>query len=443
MGKAKVKSRVLNAYTITVFVLLTVLFLVGSVRISITYRSLNSVIDRHTALQNAAYELQQGSDYLTEQVRLFVISQKKEYCDNFFKEVNTTRRRDVALEVIEANTENENIRQILENTLSYSNELLKTEEYAVRLVAESINDDLSTYDSAIQNTVLSEADLQLSPEAQLEKARELLFGDAYLDQKTRIHSNINIALDAILNSTNEEKEALRASYRNLSGIQNFLSLLALIAVVIFILLFRGHYVQPLLKFTRLMEKKEELPLEGSEELQIFASTYNKLLEQIQSDQVELTYEASHDSLTGLYNRKIFDDVRNTMSDATMLLIDIDNFKGINDTYGHDIGDQVLQKLARILKENFRSEDYVCRIGGDEFAVLMLHVNSSLKYLVENKIKAISAAMGDVSDGLPFNSLSIGVALADRENPGEDIYVDCDKALYEAKEAGRATYRFYQ
>ncbi len=442
MKQPAVKSKQLNAFMIATFMLLTVVLVAISFSMSRTYRNLNELITKQAGLQEAAYDLQKGSDYLTEQVRLFTITQKKAYADNFFKEVNETKRRDNALIRIEESLTNANIRSILENALEYSNELMQTEEYAIRLVAEAIGDDLTKYDAAIQNITLTPEDLTLTAAGKLQKGQALVFDQDYTNQKVRIYNNIDTALDAILENTGRKMQEVENRYRVMMLLQNILFVVTLLLAILFIYLFTRHYVQPLLKFTKLMEKKEALTVEGSEELRIFAKTYNKLLEQIKTDQVELTYEASHDSLTGLYNRKIFDDVRTSVHDATMLLIDIDNFKGINDTYGHEIGDRVLQKLSKILSDNFRHEDYVCRIGGDEFAVIMMHVSSSLKELVENKIKKISAAMGDTSDGLPFNSLSIGVAFADRENATEDIYVDCDKALYAAKDAGRNTYRFY-
>ena len=99
-------------------------------------------------------------------------------------------------------------------------------------------------------------------------------------------------------------------------------------------------------------------------------------------------------------------------------------------------------MAHAMMQNFRSEDYPCRIGGDEFVVVMVHTDSSLKNVVERKIERIRAYMADTSDGLPKNTISVGIAFPDRENPSEDIFADADAALYRAKDAGRNGYRFY-
>ena len=72
-----------------------------------------------------------------------------------------------------------------------------------------------------------------------------------------------------------------------------------------------------------------------------------------------------------------------------IIIDVDTFKSVNDTYGHAMGDTILQKVATLLKRTFRSIDYVCRIGGDEFAIIMVEMTSDLKYTIEEKIETIA------------------------------------------------------
>ena len=94
---------------------------------------------------------------------------------------------------------------------------------------------------------------------------------------------------------------------------------------------------------------------------------------LKSRLAHLDYKASHDELTGVLNRSGYELLLSGIDfDSTcMILFDVDNFKNINDTFGHEVGDRVLERLARILKKQFRSEDYVCRIGGDEFVVFMV------------------------------------------------------------------------
>jgi diguanylate cyclase (GGDEF)-like protein len=126
----------------------------------------------------------------------------------------------------------------------------------------------------------------------------------------------------------------------------------------------------------------------------------------------------------------------------LLLIDVDYFKKINDSYGHAVGDRVLKRVAELLHSSFRSVDILCRIGGDEFAVVMTRVNSSMRQLVLDKIAQVNDLLQHPKDDLPPVSLSVGVAFSDRENPKGDIFKDADEALYRVKRAGRKGCEIY-
>ena len=157
----------------------------------------------------------------------------------------------------------------------------------------------------------------------------------------------------------------------------------------------------------------------------------------------LSFEANHDNLTGLYNRKVFEEVRDdtNMNDYTMIVIDIDMFKDFNDNYGHDMGDRILQKMGKALQANFRSNDYPCRIGGDEFAVIVVKTDESFKDLIASKIDNIKEIMADTSDGLPKVTISAGVAFFGGN--GDDAYKQADEALYKSKAKGTNEITFYE
>jgi diguanylate cyclase (GGDEF)-like protein len=127
----------------------------------------------------------------------------------------------------------------------------------------------------------------------------------------------------------------------------------------------------------------------------------------------------------------------------LLIVDVDKFKQVNDTYGHAVGDRVLKRVAEVLKHSFRSVDIICRFGGDEFVVVMTRANSSMKQLVTNKIDTANDILLNPKDDLPPISLSVGVAFSDRENPKGDIFKDADAALYQVKESGRSGIAFYE
>ena len=96
----------------------------------------------------------------------------------------------------------------------------------------------------------------------------------------------------------------------------------------------------------------------------------------------------------------------------------------------------MKKVVGLLKQTFRSIDYVCRIGGDEFAIIMAEINEEHQELVREKIRIVNEALAKEEADIPAVSLSVGVAFSDRKNPGENIFKDADAALYCVKEKGR-------
>ena len=157
-------------------------------------------------------------------------------------------------------------------------------------------------------------------------------------------------------------------------------------------------------------------------------------------------QAEYDSMTGVLNRGAFDQVLDLMEkderDFALILVDVDNFKSVNDTYGHAAGDAILKRVSKLLVGGFRSIDRVYRIGGDEFAVVMMDVTGDFGYTIENKIDEINNRLAVREEDVPAASLSVGAAFMDRENPGESLFKDADRALYYVKEHGRNGCRIY-
>lgn len=166
---------------------------------------------------------------------------------------------------------------------------------------------------------------------------------------------------------------------------------------------------------------------------------------------ELTYLAHHDALTGLTNRFLFlEIVKNTIESAKrnnsnfgILFLDLDRFKDINDTYGHYMGDMLLKSVAQRLKKCVRAEDTVCRLAGDEFAILIKNVDEDSLIAIVEKI-IYSTQQSIESQNNVFNiTLSIGISCYPRDGSDVDVLMsNADTAMYKAKELGRDTYQFY-
>jgi diguanylate cyclase (GGDEF)-like protein len=154
--------------------------------------------------------------------------------------------------------------------------------------------------------------------------------------------------------------------------------------------------------------------------------------------------ATIDSLTGLPNRRYFDEYvsllarrRRSEDKVGVLMIDLDRFKGLNDTYGHAVGDQVLQEVARAIGTTVRDQDVPARFGGEEFAVLLRNPTPEVAVEVGERIRRAIGQLDLRAIGVPAVSVSVGVAVADRADlPLEAVIEEADRALYRAKRAGR-------
>ena len=160
---------------------------------------------------------------------------------------------------------------------------------------------------------------------------------------------------------------------------------------------------------------------------------------------KLNYEANHDKLTGLFNRRGYEFFLSNvdMETSSLLVLDLDKFKKINDVNGHDVGDKVIAKAATIILHSFRSQDYVCRIGGDEFAVIMIRSDASMKELIERKVKQINEALSNPDEpDIPPITCSAGVAFGKYGIAVSELFKRADRALYQSKKSGRNCVSFY-
>jgi len=163
---------------------------------------------------------------------------------------------------------------------------------------------------------------------------------------------------------------------------------------------------------------------------------------------ELKLLASTDPMTKLYNRRYFINISESLldlakrnkSETSIIMLDIDRFKNINDTYGHKVGDNVIINLASSLQKLIRKSDVICRWGGEEFIILLADTKVDNTLIIAEKIRIEienSVISLDNNKELKFTA-SMGVSMIDTEN---DVNIDdsinrADKALYEAKEDGR-------
>jgi diguanylate cyclase (GGDEF)-like protein len=212
-----------------------------------------------------------------------------------------------------------------------------------------------------------------------------------------------------------------------------------------------HITAPILELYRRVKastaENEVLcsPLGTSDELEDLAKAFDERT-------LMLQYQAEHDSLTNLPNRLLFlDRLRQSIKKAerdktklAVLFIDLDRFKEVNDSFGHAIGDELLQVVAKIAKQVLRKSDSIARLGGDEFSVMLEDIhNDELIIDVTQKLLAVFKEPFVLEHNEFFITCSVGIAVYPfNGNTPEELLKNADAAMYRAKDEGRNTYQYY-
>ena len=170
-----------------------------------------------------------------------------------------------------------------------------------------------------------------------------------------------------------------------------------------------------------------------------------LRKEVQTAHVKMAEMSTVDELTKLYNRRYFiealdgefERASRYEREMALLMLDLDYFKKVNDTYGHPAGDMVLSDIGEILKKHIRRNDLACRYGGEEFAVVLPNVNKDSIYSAYERFREMVSTQSFKCESKQFHiTVSIGIAFSNDAESANDLLVHADQALYQAKESGR-------
>ena len=196
-----IKISTFNALMIIFSGALYICLLMATTYTTQNYEQLVQFSDDHMRQEEAAREVLRASDYLTEQVRLYVQTQDEEYAWKYFEEATVTKSREKALEIMRKHSIIPSKEQALTRAVSESNELMVRELYAIALVAAAEGHAETTALPVLAGTMLETADAALSPEEKIEKAREIVFDTEYQEIKSRIYAHLDSFTQGILTAT--------------------------------------------------------------------------------------------------------------------------------------------------------------------------------------------------------------------------------------------------
>ena len=442
-GTSRIRIQTFSTWSLIIACILAVLFLLLSLLGMQDFNMLEDSTKQYILCANAARQLQEGSDELTTQVRLYTMTQDSSFLDGYFQEALETRSRENAVSTLSSAFPDTDLMEALEQALQESRDLMQREFYAMRLVADSAGVSQDRLPDDVAAVVLTAEDTARSAEEKLELARRLVTDETYQTAKDSISQDVANCLDGLLTCTQNSQRHASSVFRDVYRKQELGLALLVIVLLINSLVMHKLVVNPLVHYIASVHHGDPLPIEGALELQSLAETCNAVFEENRETQKIIRHEAEHDPLTDLLNRgsfnRIFPICCQGNAPFALVLVDIDCFKSVNDTYGHTAGDNVIRWVGSQLRSIFRSEDYVFRIGGDEFAVIVVDMSESLREPVEERLRLLCDTIAAGGTDLPPISVSAGAAFSDRRNPESSLFNDADKALYDVKEHGKAGY----
>nr|WP_300865903.1 GGDEF domain-containing protein [uncultured Acetatifactor sp.] len=439
----------LSLWLVAFTLIISVLIGIGIVQVMEDYYELAQRTREYVFAQEDARDLLFGSNYLTDQARLYAVTKDHVYAEAYFTEVHETRRRDLALEALEVHLRerNEDALNTSKEAMELSNALMVLEIHSMKLAALSAGEDMGSLAREIQDYQLTEEELSWTAQQQADASMELVFGEEYRTMKGQIEAKMSDVTRSVIEICERDQAESEGTIKNALIRQSIYTVLVVILVIFSYIMIAVLILRPIRIYVNCIKNNNFLEITGAYEFKYLAATYNNVYEMTMEQQNMLRKKAERDALTGLLNRQAFEQLKSQLRISSeplaFLIIDVDVFKSINDNYGHDVGDQALIKVARLLDENFRKVDYVLRIGGDEFAVIMEKTGPDKKPIIRSKIEAINEILQHPEDEAVFPKYSVSVGIAFSEKGFyDDLFQQTDQALYHTKENGRCGYTFY-
>lgn len=437
-----ISLRTIHMWLIVGALIISCLMFYSTYHLSTSFRNLAETSEQQIELRKAARELMDASDYLTENVQRFTIEGDTQFMDDYFDEAFEAHHREEAITKMSEGKGHEEALKQLQQAMDKSVELMDQEYYAMRLVIDAKG--YTEYPDVLGSVKLSSQDKALSADEKMRRAVELVHGEEYYKIKDEIRENMRASLDELEKMAYSNDASAIESLRDEMTLVRLIIVLQTIGIFFMVWLTSRLGIHPVLNAVDRIKADSPIPEVGANEFRYLARAYNKMYEVYRQSLEHLNFKASHDELTGAYNRAGYDLLLSSvdLSSTYMLLFDVDDFKSVNDNYGHEMGDRILIRLVEVLKDNFRSDDYICRLGGDEFVVFMVHATEMQHNLIALKIEEINRELARPVEGMPPISVSVGIVHGSEASSTENLFEKTDEAMYQAKRRGKHTYAFY-
>lgn len=427
-----VSLRAVYAWVVVGLLIVTGLFFYTTYGLVSTFRAVMQATNDHIKMENAAHELMDASDYLTEKVQRFTVDGDMRFLNEYFTEAFETDRREDAVQKMRVDADADEAFSRLQKALEDSVALMDREYYAMRLVIEAKG--YTDYPEQLKCVTLTAADAALSSHEKMVFALKMVQDDEYYTQKERIRANMKQSIDALEQLTHDREDAAFSELQKELSFVRLVVVLQVLVMLSLILLTLRLGIQPVLKAVKRVKDDRLIQIKGSNEFRYLARAYNRLLEELNRENGKLKVLSQTDALTGAQNRMAlrdnYDSYRNC--ELTVMFLDLDGFKQINDIYGHEAGDQALIKTGKLLIDTFGAENCY-RYGGDEFLVIMPDLSEeefeTKRNVILNNRPVLEIGGQEIAVEYSFGIVH---AVLDETKNLRDLFLEADQKMYDAK-----------
>lgn len=434
-----IKVNILSGIFIAIGVITMIAAILIIRRIYVKYDEMMNSYQNVEIQREAAESFREASDYLTDQSRQFAVTCDVKNAENYFEEINDTKRREAAIDVVESSHVLDLESNLLNNAMELSESLAKQEIHAMKLASQANTLDETKLPKEIAAYELTDEELALDSIEQENLAIQLLYNSEYEDYKDRINWDVD---NAIILINEESGTKYREDESDLILVLNIATLLIFVMFILLTLIFIFNtllVVNPAEKFVELLDKKERLPEIGGYEFRKFARKYNDIYRSNKKNRELLREQGEVDDLTGTLKVGTLELVRHNLTQNNeplgIMMIDIDNFRSMKEANGYEMADKVVAKVANLFTSSFKSSDYIIRTSQDEFEIFLLRMKQTDSDMLIERIAEINDKLKDTSDGVAEASVSVGVSFSEN---GYTIEAErkADMALNSVKENAR-------
>ncbi len=423
--------------------LVVAVVLLFSFGVDVTNRLVHQRYDQTVASQraliacnNASKVFQQQSDELTLHVNNYVETDSTDALLAYFAIIdNQSREHEIEIAEkydVDCTT--------LKQALALSDALAEWEIHAFALMAAA-RGTIRTAPVQVQEYTLPLKERQLPDDEKKALAEQIVHGQEYYGYKNKIYEKLNDFETSVMERTEERLMVETESISSLLHVQNVFEIVEELVIICLALLLYRQVTVVLRKYIRSISRDEAITPGGTSELRYLAAVINQYVALQSQRQKELRTIAELDALTQIPNRRALEDFMRRMFQrgdmhGALMLLDVDDFKRINDNYGHDLGDAALQNLVAQIHECIRADDFFARFGGDEFVIWMDGIHLGDVEAIKEKIQEVNHRTVLVANMTMRISVSAGVTFCRYGDAYKDALRRVDTALYEMKRTGK-------